>query len=388
MREQIERLGGPGNWTAIAEALPGRSSKSCRLRWCNQLNPSVKRGPFTPEEDNTILMQHAIHGNKWAVISRFMPGRTDNQVKNRFNSTLRRVISSQKKESGGASSSASGSAPASPRGKAISRPQSRLGDVRLEGANAPATPSRSKRERSLSPGETVDQAGGSPPKRPRSAPPERSSKLGDKRSGDRSSGDSRVENTRRSGETSAVERQGLDTLIQASLLELERLKSVKGEIHEWGTMPYGAARDCGTPEPARCEPDDGVVPTLQKPQPKRGGFSVAAQSDMYDWRSHSPALSAPFLAGLKRVDSLTSLNADESRGAPSRPQSALGAPASIQAMQNMLQSGSWYSRMLDNLGNRKANDQADVTSKSIAVVKTESFVKPIQHGIEAGVKAS
>ncbi|ABO99319.1 predicted protein, partial [Ostreococcus lucimarinus CCE9901] len=90
LRRQIERLGGPGNWTAIAEALTGRSSKSCRLRWCNQLNPSVKRGPFTAEEDSTILAQHAIHGNKWAVISRSMPGRTDNQVKNRFNSTLRR----------------------------------------------------------------------------------------------------------------------------------------------------------------------------------------------------------------------------------------------------------------------------------------------------------
>ena len=388
MREQIERLGGPGNWTAIADALPGRSSKSCRLRWCNQLNPSVKRGPFTPEEDNTILMQHAIHGNKWAVISRFMPGRTDNQVKNRFNSTLRRLISNQKKETGGASSSASGSAPASPRGKAASRPQSRLGDARLDGSNAPATPSRSKRERSLSPGETVDQAGGSPPKRPRSAPPERSSKLGDKRSGDRSSGDSRVENMRRNGETSAVERQGLDNLIQASLMELERLKSVKGEIHEWGTLPYGAARDCGTPELTRSEADNTAGSTLQKPQPKRGGFSVAAQSDMYDWRSHSPALSAPFLAGLKRVDSLASLNGEESRVVPSRPQSALGAPASVQAMQNMLQSDGWYSRMLDNLGNRKANDQADVTSKSIAVVKTESFVKPFQHDMNTGVKAA
>ena len=92
MREQIQRLGGPGNWTAIAERLPGRSSKSCRLRWCNQLNPTVKRGPFTPEEDSQILQAHSVHGNKWAVISRSMPGRTDNQVKNRFNSTLRRTL--------------------------------------------------------------------------------------------------------------------------------------------------------------------------------------------------------------------------------------------------------------------------------------------------------
>ena len=149
LREQIDNHGGPGNWTAIAEALVGRSSKSCRLRcarprtrsrardaagiaacspharpatphrparafpglildrhprrppasprvpfvvltnrlslfrislflprrWCNQLNPSVKRGPFTEEEDKKILAAHAVYGNKWAVISRGIPGR-------------------------------------------------------------------------------------------------------------------------------------------------------------------------------------------------------------------------------------------------------------------------------------------------------------------------
>jgi hypothetical protein len=44
-------------------------------RWCNQLNPTVKRGPFTEEEDQQILAAHAVHGNKWAVISRSIPGR-------------------------------------------------------------------------------------------------------------------------------------------------------------------------------------------------------------------------------------------------------------------------------------------------------------------------
>lgn len=44
-------------------------------RWCNQLNPSVKRGPFTEEEDKKILAAHAVYGNKWAVISRGIPGR-------------------------------------------------------------------------------------------------------------------------------------------------------------------------------------------------------------------------------------------------------------------------------------------------------------------------
>ena len=369
LRRQIERLGGPGNWTAIAEALTGRSSKSCRLRWCNQLNPSVKRGPFTAEEDSTILAQHAIHGNKWAVISRSMPGRTDNQVKNRFNSTLRRLIASQKKDGSAGSATSARDASSSPR-KAPSRPQSRMGDNRSDGVNAPSTPSRSKRERSLSPGDTVELAGS--PKRSR----DRSSKLAEKRG---NVGDSRIDIPRKSAEAVAIERQGLDNLIQASLMELERLKSTKGEIHEWGAMPYGAARDCGTPEPTRSE-DDGVVPTLLAPKPKRGGFSVHGPSDLYDWRSHSPALSAPFLAGLKRVDSLTSLNGDAS---PSRPSSALSAPVSMQAA-SMLQSDGWYARMLNNLGARKM-ENSDAMDRSIAEVKTESFVKPVQANAAAAI---
>ena len=119
-----------------------------------------------------------------------MPGRTDNQVKNRFNSTLRRLIASQKKDGSAGSTSATSArdASSSPR-KAPSRPQSRLGDNRSDGVNAPSTPSRSKRERSLSPGETVEQAGS--PKRSR----DRSSKLAEKRG---NVGDSRIDVPRKS----------------------------------------------------------------------------------------------------------------------------------------------------------------------------------------------
>ncbi|XP_043693187.1 transcription factor MYB111-like [Telopea speciosissima] len=89
------RAHGEGCWRSLPRAAGLlRCGKSCRLRWINYLRPDLKRGNFTEEEDELIIKLHSLLGNKWSLIAGRLPGRTDNEIKNYWNTHIRLSTSS------------------------------------------------------------------------------------------------------------------------------------------------------------------------------------------------------------------------------------------------------------------------------------------------------
>ncbi|XP_039145107.1 transcription factor MYB94-like [Dioscorea cayenensis subsp. rotundata] len=84
---------GPGNWRSIPTNTGlKRCSKSCRLRWTNYLRPGIKRGSFSDQEEKLIVHLQALLGNRWAAIASYLPERTDNDIKNYWNTHLKKKL--------------------------------------------------------------------------------------------------------------------------------------------------------------------------------------------------------------------------------------------------------------------------------------------------------
>lgn len=93
LKEYIEKHGTGGNWIALPQkAGLKRCGKSCRLRWLNYLRPNIKHGEFSDDEDRIICSLFANIGSRWSIIAAQLPGRTDNDIKNYWNTKLKKKL--------------------------------------------------------------------------------------------------------------------------------------------------------------------------------------------------------------------------------------------------------------------------------------------------------
>ncbi|XP_071722394.1 transcription factor MYB114-like [Rutidosis leptorrhynchoides] len=96
---QVIEIHGPRRWKLIAaKAGLDRCGKSCRLRWMNYLRPNIKRGNISDQEEDLIVRLHKLLGNRWSLIAGRLPGRTDNEIKNYWNSHLSKKMKQNEKQ--------------------------------------------------------------------------------------------------------------------------------------------------------------------------------------------------------------------------------------------------------------------------------------------------
>ncbi|KAK9130183.1 hypothetical protein Sjap_010670 [Stephania japonica] len=100
LKAYIEQYGTGGNWIALPQKIGlKRCGKSCRLRWLNYLRPNIKHGGFSEEEDNIICSLYISIGSRWSIIAAQLPGRTDNDIKNYWNTRLKKKLLGRRKDS-------------------------------------------------------------------------------------------------------------------------------------------------------------------------------------------------------------------------------------------------------------------------------------------------